>query len=307
MNKRAFLLAGASNTILSACAYKNAPFSSYNPLFYRVKSAQPSAELGGAEAYLFGAVHLGLSRFYPLPEPVEAAWSRSDCLAVELDIDTRHQELREAFSKRVLLPAGETLDEVLSASEIRAIKAHMGYDHQDWSRLRRLQPWALSLNLFNKIEANAGPQATLGIDLFFLRRAKSKKLRVAELEQPQDQVEAFAGGSRAEQLEQLRNRLQQLERYERTTELVIDAWRHGDALSLAHLKRDSFGDDQTMTSLHQRMSVVRDKKMAASLASLIREGARVFCVVGAFHLVGPNNLLEVLRVEHGLEVSLVSA
>jgi uncharacterized protein len=299
MKKRAFLLASAAGC-LSGCAYKNAPFSNYSPLFYRVKDPG-----GGGEAFLFGAVHLGLSRFYPLPEQIEAAWKQSTCLAVELDIANRHEELREAFSKRVLLPAGETLDEILSEQEIQTIKTHMGFDYQDWLRLRRLQPWALSLNLYNRIEANAGPQATLGIDLFFLRRARAKKLRIVELEQPQDQIEAFAGGSRAEQLEQLRNRLQQLQRYERTTEMVIDAWRRGDALALARLKRDSFGDDQTLSSLHQRMSVIRDKKMATALASLLREGSQVFCVVGAFHLVGPQNFLEVLREEHGLEVSQV--
>lgn len=299
MNKRAFLLAGVASC-LCGCAYKNVPFSNYAPLFYRVKDAQ-----GDGEAFLLGAVHLGLSRFYPLPEKIEAAWNQCNCLAVELDIAIRHEELRLAFSKRVLLPTGETLDEVLSEQEIQSIKSHMGFDYQDWLRLRRLQPWALSLNLFNRIEANAGPQATLGIDLFFLRRARTKKLRIVELEQPQDQIEAFAGGSRAEQLEQLRNRLQQLQRYERTTEMVIDAWRRGDALALARLKRDSFGDEQTLSSLHQRMSVIRDKKMGVALASLVGEGSRVFCVVGAFHLVGPQNFLEVLREEHGLEVSQV--
>jgi uncharacterized protein len=293
MKKRAFLLAGIAS--LSACAYRNAPFSNYSPLLYRVQAAQ-----GGGEAYLFGAVHLGLSRFYPLPDQVEAAWQQSDCLAVELDIGVRHQELREAFTKRVLLPEGETLDDLLAKDDIEKIKAHMGFDYQDWLRLRRLQPWALSLNLFNRVEANAGPQSALGIDLFFLRRARVRRMRIAELEQPQDQIEAFAGGTRAEQLEQLRNRLQQLSRYERTTELVIDAWRRGDDLTLAQLKRDSFGDDQTMTGLHQRMSVIRDKKMGAALASLLNAGSKVFCVVGAFHLVGPRNLRDVLRQDHGL-------
>jgi uncharacterized protein len=294
MNKRTFLLASAA-TALNGCAYKNTPFSTYQPLLYHLKASQ-----GGGEAYVFGAIHLGLSRFYPLPEKVETAWNQSDCLAVELDIASRNQELREAFSKRVLLPEGETLDEILSNQEIQQIKNHMGFDYQDWLRLRRLQPWALTLNLFNRIEANAGPRATLGIDLFFLRRAKTKRLRIVELEQPQDQIDAFAGGSRAEQLEQLRNRLQQLSRYERTTELVIDAWRRGDNVGLAQLKRDSFGDEQTLTSLHQRMSVVRDKKMGVALATLVNSGSRVFCVVGAFHLVGPRNLIEVLRDDHAL-------
>jgi uncharacterized protein len=294
VDKRAFLLASAA--ALGGCAYKNAPFTNYQPLLYRAK-----ATLGGGEAHLFGAVHLGLSRFYPLPEAVESAWSQSESLAVELDIAVRNQELREAFGKRVLLQEGETLDDMLSAQEIERIKFHMGFDFQDWARLRRLQPWALSLNLFNRIEANAGPKSTLGIDLFFLRRARAKKLRIVELEEPQDQVEAFAGGSRAEQLAQLRNRLQQLERYERTTELVIEAWRRGDTLTLAQLKRDSFGDAQTMSTLHQRMSVDRDKKMAAALAAQINSGAKVFCVVGAFHLVGPDNLIEVLQRAHGLD------
>jgi uncharacterized protein len=311
--RRYFVQRSASTSALAialgvsqGCAFNRSPFVQYQPLLYEIRPNESSRSSEGS-AYLFGAIHLGLGRFYPLPDFVEQAWRRSDCLAVELDIAARFESLREAFSKRVLLAEGESLDDLLDPAEIQKIKNLMRFDHQDWSRLRRLQPWALSLNLFNRIEAIAGPRASLGIDMFFLRRAKAQTVKIAELEDPQDQVEAFAGGSRAEQLEQLRARLQQVANYQRGTELIINAWRQGDAAALAELKREAFGDTQRLSSLHQRMNVARDRKMARAMNDLIQQGRKIFAVVGAFHLVGPDSLIEVLRRDHQMDVSLVTA
>jgi uncharacterized protein len=297
VGRRAFLTSSLTLAIGSpGCAYRSTPFNTYQPLLYRLKASQ-----GHGQAYVFGAVHLGHHRFYPLPDAVQEAWVTSDCLAVELDIETRHQSLREAFSQRVLLPTGQTLDSLLSSAEIKQICLLMGFDQHDWQRLRQLQPWALSINLHSPVEAPAGTEAALGLDLYFLRQARAQKKRVAELEDPSDQIEAFAGGALKEQMEQLRRRVQQLARHERTTELVIDAWRRGDILALAELKRDSFGDEYQLASLHDRMSVRRDRKMASALAQLLHQGSQVFCTVGAFHLVGAKNMLEVLEEEHGLK------
>ena len=288
---------------LSGCAYNSTPFSSYEPLIFKVQARDSNSR---GQVYLFGSIHAGFSRFYPLPQKVEQAWSNCEALAVELDIGARHQSLREAFSTRVLLSTGETLDELLSQSEVATIRRLMGYDYQDWQKLRRLQPWALTLNLFSKNESTAGPQQGLGIDLYFLRRAQQSRRPIIELEEPQDQIEAFAGGTRAEQLEQLRDRRIQLVRYENTSLLIIDAWRRGDSEALAQIKREAFGDDHRLPQLHQRMNVLRDRKMAAALAAHISAGRQVFCVVGAFHLVGPDCIPSVLAQAHNMEVTTIS-
>ncbi len=293
---RRALLAGALALTLSGCAYRSSPFVRYSPLLLQARRAGAAGQ-----AWLFGSVHLGLDRFYPLPPEVEQAWTQADVLAVELDIVLRRTSLTEAFARRVLLPEGQTLEDWLSPDEIRRIRNLMHFDHQDWQRLRRLQPWALGFNLYNPIEIPAGPRAALGVDLYFLRRAREAGRRIVELESPQDQIEAFAGGAMDEQLTQLRERLTRLERHERTTERIIQAWRSGDAKALMLLKREAFGDEERLPALHQRMNVTRERKMAAALGALIDQGRQVFGVVGAFHLVGPDSLPAQLR-RAGLEV-----
>jgi uncharacterized protein YbaP (TraB family) len=70
---------------------------------------------------LLGSVHAGLRRFYPLPEPVEAAFDDAARLLVELDARAQAGAIRSATAAAALLPDGGTIDQVLRASTMAAI------------------------------------------------------------------------------------------------------------------------------------------------------------------------------------------
>lgn len=286
------LLGGALAALaaLPGCAYRYRPFSRYEPMLLEVRRD----DRAGA-AWLFGAIHAGLDRFYPLPEPVESAWQGAMGLAVELDVTRRWQELRAAFGAVSLLPPGTHIEDLVGADQARAIRTHFGFDDADWARLRRLRPWALTLSLANPVEQEAGARSSLGVDSFFLQRARERKLAIVELEQPAEQVHAFAGGADSEQVEQLLARFEQLRHWDRTLLDLIDAWRAGDERALAALKARAFGDERRLASLRKRMFSERDARMAARLHDLIPPKGKLFVVVGAFHLAGDDGLPARLR------------
>ena len=135
--------------LLSGCAYRNAPFTPYAPALYEVVPADTAAS-GGGRAYLFGAIHTGLSRFYPLPEAVERTWAQATHLACELDAQARHAELRAAFARRTHLPDGTTLDTLVAPEVLQGIRTHLGYGPHEWrQRLRLRSGWRWNSDAFS--------------------------------------------------------------------------------------------------------------------------------------------------------------
>ena len=63
-----------------------------------------------ATVYLFGSIHVGAAEFYPLPAPVESAFSSSDELVVEL-----FPRVRRTFLERMLEDLFVGDDEVAAA------------------------------------------------------------------------------------------------------------------------------------------------------------------------------------------------
>ncbi len=290
---------------LAGCAYRNVPFQAYAPALYEILPADSA----GGRAWLFGAIHTGLSRFYPLPDAVEQAWARSDRLACELDAQARHDELRAAFAGRTRLPEGMTLDALVDAEVLNGIRSRLGYQgRREWDQRLRLQPWALSMLLTSADDQRLGTDATQSLDNFFLRRARDTGRPVLELERIEEQVEAFSGGSLSEQAFALTERYRRLSARERTLYDVVEAWRKGDDAALATVKQRAFGPaprEEQSNPLRARMFGERDDRMADRLVETIRTGGTVFALVGAFHLVGEDSLQKRLA-ERGMIVRRVA-
>jgi len=303
---RRAVLAGAAvaalGVALAGCAFRHDPFSAYAPPLYEVTdavSAKPAGRL-----YLFGGIHAGLSRFYPLPEAVEAAWQRSTRLAVELDGAHRHDELRAAFATRTQLPPGTTLENLVAPDVLRAIRDHYGFGRREWEARLRMQPWALEMLLIGQDDERIETESRWSVDAYFLRRARADGRPVIELETADAQLEAFAGGTLEEQAAALTARFRRIQDWDRTMFELVDAWRLGDDATLARIKDRTFGPCQPTSTQRERVFGQRDRAMADRLAALLREGDTVFVVVGALHLVGPDSLPALLRAR-GLEVRRV--
>jgi uncharacterized protein len=297
------LLAGPGAALLAAActstAYRNVPFARFAPLMYEARAP------GGGRILLFGALHVGTDRFYPLPDRIEAGYREADRVAIEIDAAAHWDELVAGFRPRVHLPAGVKLADLIDASLLDEVRAFFGFDEQQWQQMQDLQPWWIASFRFATGDDRAMQSSgDFGSERFFLQRARTDGKPVIELESPTDQVTGLSGGEFDEQREQFAARFDVARRRGGMMRELIAAWRAGDALAIEAMKSSAWGDARHLAGLRRRAFTDRDTKMAQRLAREIRSGDTLFATIGVFHLVGDDSVVARLP-DHGLSVRLV--
>jgi len=252
---------------------------------------------------LLGSVHAGLTRFYPLPDPVEAAFDGAARLLVELDARAQAGAIRSATAAAALLPDGATIDQVLRPPTMAALTRAFQADPWALRRLMRLRPWAMALLLPNADDVSLLADGGEGIESHLIERSRRRGLPVIELESPAAQIAAFAGGSPDEDDAVLALRLAQRSSWDRTYSEIVDAWRRGDMTALAALKDRAFPASGHTARLRERLFTDRDQAMAIRLRDELDTPAPALAVIGVLHLAGPDaitGILSTLGVTVGL-------
>ncbi len=132
----------------------------------------------------------------------------------------------------------------------------------------------------------------LGVEGFLEKRARSNSKPISGLESFREHMEVFSGlTDRQCEMLILMTFIPQ-ESGGDTDGGLMNAWRHGDADTLARLARDSFRDFPTFAN---RVLDARNRNWVPKIEGYLRSGRICFVVVGAGHLGGPNGLLTLLK------------
>src|ERR1044071_4008422 len=84
------------------------------------------AEGKGSTVYLLGSIHMLTESDYPLAQPIEAAFSNSAIAVFETDISQMERpDVQFKMASKAQLPAGETLDQQVSARTYAAFSNHV--------------------------------------------------------------------------------------------------------------------------------------------------------------------------------------
>jgi uncharacterized protein YbaP (TraB family) len=263
--------------------------------------AQPSRSFlwkvskGTAAVYLVGSIHLLTKDYYPLSPALDAAFKDSDLLVEEADF-AEMETTASQFSllTRGLLPAGQTLDTVVSPSTYALVTKRVSDLGMPLEPLRRFKPWMLAMTLVEMEWQKAGFDASLGLDRHFYDRAKADGKRVQGLETVDYQVSLFDGMTMAEQDRLLAESLEDIEQERTNVFALTDAWKAGDAAAVERIVLDDLKDDPVM---YQRLLVARNRNWLPRIDALFTRNGRTFVVVGAAHLVGPDGLLAMFRAK----------
>lgn len=288
--RAAALVAAGGVLPLAGCAWRSLPWLAYAPPLWRL---DPPGVHGAGAGWLLGTLHAGLARQYPWPDAVEHAWRHTRTLAIELDAGLHAATLRAAFAERALLPDGGTLEDRVDAGELRALRWQFGWHDAQWRGLRRLQPWALALQMPDPDEERVETRREHGMEHHLLARARAEGRPVLELETPLEQVEALAGGSFELRWAAVRARAQRVRARADTGARLLAAWRTGDAAALGVLKDEAFGTlapDDPRAALRERLFGARDRRIAQRVAERLAADERPLVAIGALHLVGDDAL-----------------
>lgn len=269
------------------------------PLLWQVEDKNSQIRL-----YLFGSLHYGEEKFYPLPDTVLKAYNASDALAVELDIDALDGEQVHAAIQRYGYYRGkDNLQSHVGVQiwdKIKNITENFGIDAQ---QLKRFRPWLAAMQLTNLQLIRSNYQPSLGLDKYFLSESRHKK--ILELETLDEQMRLFTRLSDAEQIEFLQITLNEFPKAEESLKQLADAWYHGDELTLNKLVFSSFHEREVGNKLYQFIFVERNKQMLNAIDTYMNSSQRIFLVVGVGHIIGGEGLVALLE-QRGYKVTRVN-
>ncbi|HEX8701371.1 MAG TPA: TraB/GumN family protein [Myxococcaceae bacterium] len=253
-----------------------------------------SAHAQGGTAYVVGSIHLGRPGELSFPASMEAAFTRSDALVVEVDVGAVDAVALQRFIlEQGVLPPGERLSERLDPETAKLLGPAAERVGLPLAGLERMRPWVVSVTLSVMELQRAGYQSGLGVDRVFLDRARGV-MDIVELESAEGQLRMLASLPEPLQDAMLRDQLSRSEQLTQGLERITQAWKAGDAEGMEALVfRDQ--TDPALGLVYEKLFDERNARMAEALGKMLAQRRTWFVVVGAGHVVGPRGLLALLE------------
>ena len=238
-------------------------------------------------------MHLLKSDSYPLDKNIEAAYRNSKKVVFETDINGMNTPIvQEKMTALALYPEGETLEQNISPETYSILEKKVTAVGLSMAQLNRLKPWMCALMLMLLELQKMGFDPNYGIDQYFFSKAQQDKKEKVFLESIDYQINLFAEMNTEEEESFLQQMLKDLEVVKTMFADIVRAWETGDAAQLESILAISFKDHP---AIYNRFLVQRNKAWVGKIEDLIAYGDTALVVVGAGHLVGPENLLQLLK------------
>ncbi len=243
--------------------------------------------------YFLGSVHMLTSDSYPLAEEIERAYDRCQKIVFETDLDGLSDPGQQA--KLVMLgfyPLGQTLQQNLSEETYKALQKKVDEAGLSMAQFDPFKPWMCALTLAVVELQRLGFNPQLGIDKHFFEKAKRDGKERIFLEPVEYQLNLFAKMEEREQESFLRQTLKELEVLETMASDMVQSWKTGDVDKLSAIFGKSFKGHQ---DIYNRLMINRNRTWASQIEKLIGQRGDVLIIVGAGHMVGRENILELLN------------
>lgn len=271
--------------------------------------------LGTHRVSLFGTIHVPDARVLALPREVQQAFDRADRVVTEIPLDPgRQAELAAAL----LLPDGQRLRAILGEARFgrleQRVKAALTPVAPEAAPLAsllldRLKPWAALAQLatLEYLPELLAGRTSLDAQLYADATAAGKK--VGGLETVAEQAGTFDAFSTEEQVALIDEALKELEApgtASLTGAKLVEWYLDGNDEKLASALAQGATDPALARKFETEVLVKRNHRMVERIDALRLDapGEAVFVAVGALHLVGAENLPQLLKAR-GYQLSRV--
>lgn len=293
---------------LLPAAAKDAATPEQNDVWRRIEAAPKRGLLyevkrGKNIAYVFGTIHVGKPEFYPLNMPVTRALMAAKFLAVEADISNQAAVAKDVAELAVYPGSSKPEWRIPPALAQKLIPVLQKYGIPK-EQAMMMRPWmlALTLSVFDAMQAGYDPR--LAVDSYLLGFAQSQKKSIVEVEGLRKQFAIFTDMTTEQQNAFLEKTVEGLNGGEGREEIVmlVDAWAKAD---VSGLEKEWHRSQQLLTEadrfLFDKLFGERNLHMASRVEEYLRSGDTYFVAVGALHLVGEKNVIELLK-QRGYQV-----
>ncbi len=247
----------------------------------------------GGEVTLLGSMHYLKDEDYPLPESVSRLYERADALVMELDLDDLGSASQQStLLGAAMLPSGTRLRDVLDAELYAHTDRRARELGVDLELLANFEPWLVAITLLDQGMGQLGYHAERGLEQYFVGLAEPDGKEIYGLESLESQIRIFDELPRSSQQALLEQTLDELEAADDAMRELAGAWRHGE---LETLTEKLLADFEGFPGLYDSLVVDRNRRWIEPLEQYLRERRRYLVVVGALHLVGPDNVVMLLE------------
>jgi uncharacterized protein YbaP (TraB family) len=258
-------------------------------LFWKV-----SAGAAGT-AYLLGSIHFGKPSMYPLDPVIMQAFAKADALVVEINaLEMNSTEVTRLFAAKGTYKLGDNLRSNLKPNTWQALKAAVEYFGLPIELFQQQRPWFAALTLSALELRRIGYSESLGIDMYFLKKAQHEK-PIIELESFAQQIAIFDQFSSAEEEAFLIETLQEIEQGKDYLQSLLEAWHSGDDQAIDQLMNEGFRASLLLKRVYELLLTQRNQAMTKKVEGLIGSGKTCFVVVGAAHLVGETGIVQLFK------------
>lgn len=269
---------------------------------------------GATRLALFGTIHVPDARVLALAPAVRDAFARADRVVTEIPLDPAAQA---RMAGALMLPEDTRLRAIIGEARFARLEARVRAAVEPRApmaapllvgMLDRLKPWAAMAQLATLDYLPDLLDGKVSLDARLYADAQAAGKRVGGLETIAEQAGTFEVFSQEEQTALLDAALADLDApgTAPTSAMLVAWYLEGDADKLAGALAHTPGDAALAKKFEAEVLVARNHRMADRIDALRRQapGEALFVAVGALHLVGPDNLPQLLKAR-GYDIARV--
>ena len=242
--------------------------------------------------YLFGTIHALPQGIDWFGGAVAAAFDGSQELVTEI-IESDAAQMQTSVMNKAVLPPGQSLRSLLTPPQRTAYEAALTAYAIPAPTFDRYKPWYAAIFLSALPVLRDGYASENGVEQLLDARAKTARRAHSALETADYQLGLFDSLPQATQLRYLNEVVKDLPTAKNELGEMVDAWKRGDAESLARL----MNEEQDEPELMERLLTNRNKAWADWVKLRLDRPGTVFLAVGAGHLAGKGSLQEQLATK----------
>jgi len=268
------------------------------------------ATKGSETIYLLGTIHGAIAKFYPLPSAIDQAFDQSKHLMVEISIDKvdpfRISKTRDELG---LYKPPDHLSKHLTPETKKVFEKYLQWSGETWEMYEKYRPWyAASIASQSKHDWYSKDfKAALGLDLYFLARAREAGKAISDLETVEQQLHIDADLSEPAQDMLLRSSLMNFIGLDAKTKGYLTAWKAGDMKMMEELSTGDYRKYPELAEYEKSLLDDRNIGMVAKIKQLMKtKPGPHFVAVGAAHMVGKNGLVSLFEKD-GYKLEQVSS
>ncbi|MEM9818036.1 MAG: TraB/GumN family protein [Cyanobacteria bacterium P01_D01_bin.6] len=245
--------------------------------------------------YLLGSIHFLTADSYPLPAAMEAAFRDAENLVLEADVGPDNEaDIAVLLLDKALPEPGESLAEVLSPGTYGLAAQATEEFGLFIQTFEQFEPWFLAISLTSLQLIDLGFLPEYGVDQYFYRQAEATETPILFLETVEQQFDLFEQLSIEEQRLFTEQTLAELDQFEASFNDIVAAWDAGDSDRMTEILLTEFEDNPAMQEIFLSD---RNRDWVEQILPWLGSDEDYLIVVGALHLVGPDNVLELLSAE----------